>query len=185
VNVFRGGAGHKEQVELTPGLDVKLNTRSSGSFSFDWSRNIVDYQWYGNYTVAGVNHYTFAHLSQRTVGVTARFNYTLTRDLSLQVYAQPFVSKGTFSDVRELSPTPRAARYDDRYQPYADATGLHSRAGPRRLVAPVAEPLCGSMMRRPYGPTGATPKRRCQWDRGGPQRWGCWRSPGGPSRPLP
>jgi hypothetical protein len=36
------------------------------------------------------------------------------------VYAQPFVSKGTFSNVRELSANPRAADYDSRYQAYGD-----------------------------------------------------------------
>ena len=36
----------------------------------------------------------------------------------MQVYASPFVSKGKWSNVRELSATPRAARYDDRFQPF-------------------------------------------------------------------
>jgi hypothetical protein len=114
---------------VAPELDVKLNTRASGSLSFDWSRNLVDYQWYGSYTTAGVNHYTFAHLAQRTVGMTARFDYIITRDMTLQVYAQPFVSKGTFSNVRELSATPRAVRYDDRYQPYADTSATNHPGG--------------------------------------------------------
>ena len=122
VNVFRGGASHKEQVELTPEIDFKLGTRANGSLSYDWSRNLVDYQWYRNVDTLGAMHYLFAHLSQRTVGVTARFDYVITPVMTLQVYAQPFVSKGTFSNVRELSATPRAARYDDRYQ--AADTGL-------------------------------------------------------------
>ena len=37
------------------------------------------------------------------------------------MYAQPFVSKGTYSNVRELA-APRAADYDARYTPYAGAT---------------------------------------------------------------
>jgi hypothetical protein len=122
VNVFNGGAGHSEQLQLGPEIDFKVGTRANGSLAYNWSRNIVDYQWYGNYTTAGVNHYTFAHLSQRTAGVTARFDYIVTRDITLQVYAQPFVSKGTFSNVRELSATPRAPSYGDRYQPYADTS---------------------------------------------------------------
>ncbi len=40
--------------------------------------------------------------------------------MSLQVYAQPFISKGTFRNVRELSGNPRAAAYDSRYQAYGD-----------------------------------------------------------------
>jgi len=54
--------------------------------------------------------------------VTVRFNYTFTPNLSLQTYAQPFISKGTYSNVREVSSTPRADDYDDRYAPYGDAS---------------------------------------------------------------
>jgi hypothetical protein len=53
--------------------------------------------------------------------VTARFNYTFTPDLSLQTYLQPFVSKGTYSNVRQLSATPRADAYDDRYAAFDNA----------------------------------------------------------------
>jgi hypothetical protein len=35
------------------------------------------------------------------------------------VYASPFVSRGTYSDVREIG-EPRATAYEDRYRPYAD-----------------------------------------------------------------
>jgi len=45
-------------------------------------------------------------------------DYTITPDLTLQVYAQPFVSKGTFDNARELA-APRAAAYDDRFKPYS------------------------------------------------------------------
>jgi hypothetical protein len=49
--------------------------------------------------------------------------------MTLQVYAQPFVSKGTYSDLRELSATPDAARYDDRYRPYFDAAAAADPGG--------------------------------------------------------
>ena len=49
----------------------------------------------------GVTHYTFAHLDQRTVSMSTRLNYTATPDLTFEFYGQPFVSTGTYSDVRE------------------------------------------------------------------------------------
>jgi hypothetical protein len=61
----------------------------------------------------------FARIDQQTVAMTFRMDYTATKTLTLQVYAQPFVSKGSWSNLRELSATPRAGAYDDRYQPYA------------------------------------------------------------------
>ena len=47
----------------------------------------------------------------------------MTPALTLQVYASPFITKGTFSNVRETSATPRAADYEDRYQPYTPPPG--------------------------------------------------------------
>jgi hypothetical protein len=87
----------------------------------NWSHNVQDNQFYGQFTdAANALHYTIAHLDQNTTSLTARFNYTFTPNLSLQTYAQPFVSKGTYSNVRQLSANPRADSYDDRYAAYND-----------------------------------------------------------------
>jgi hypothetical protein len=51
-------------------------------------------------------------------------SYAMTPTLTLQLYAQPFVSKGRYSDLRELSATPRAEDYDARYQPFVPPNGL-------------------------------------------------------------
>ncbi|MGH7718969.1 MAG: DUF5916 domain-containing protein, partial [Gemmatimonadaceae bacterium] len=86
---------------------------------------VDDAQWLDNFgdTGADTTHYTFAHLDQTTMSLTARVNYTFTPDLSLQLYAQPFVTSGTYSDWRELD-DPRADRYDDRFKPFtATAVG--------------------------------------------------------------
>ncbi|HKW40337.1 MAG TPA: DUF5916 domain-containing protein [Gemmatimonadales bacterium] len=68
---------------------------------------------------AGTTHYLFAYLNQNEVSLTGRVDYTLTTVLTLQLYAQPFVSKGAFSNVREKA-DPNAAAYQDRYKTYAD-----------------------------------------------------------------
>src|SRR5207244_9607068 len=61
--------------------------------------------------------YVFAHLEQKQLGVTIRSTYPFTASATLQVYAQPFVSKGTYSNVHQLSATPRAAGFASRYVP--------------------------------------------------------------------
>jgi hypothetical protein len=58
-----------------------------------------------------------------------RFTYPFTANASLQVYAQPFISKGTYSNVRELSTTPRAADFANRYRPYADTAVTNNPGG--------------------------------------------------------
>jgi hypothetical protein len=122
VNYFKGDAGHSHNLSLSPELDLKLASRFNSALSVNWSKNVNAIQWFGNFGSGAATHYTFARLAQSTMGVTLRLNYTFTPNVSLQVYAQPFVAKGTYSDVRELSADPRAARYADRYQPYGDTS---------------------------------------------------------------
>ncbi len=126
---FMGDAGRNSSWNVGPEIDYKVAGRFSSSFSVNWSRNIADNQWYGNFVdTTGATHYTFAHLDQTTTSATVRLNYTFTPSVSLQVYTQPFVSKGTYTSVRQLSSTPRAQTYDDRYAPY-DNTAITSDPG--------------------------------------------------------
>ncbi|MBV9109424.1 MAG: hypothetical protein JO306_08470, partial [Gemmatimonadetes bacterium] len=67
---------------------------------------------------AGATHYVFAGLKQETVGMSIRANQTFTPTLSLQVYAQPFISAGTYDGFREVV-APRAAHFGDRFAPLA------------------------------------------------------------------
>jgi hypothetical protein len=119
VNYFRGDDGRSSSFNLSPEINYKVLGQFSSSLSLNWTHNISDNQFYGRFADAtGGQHYTFARLDQHTTSVTARLNYTFTPDISLQTYLQPFVSKGTYSNVRELSSNPRAEEYSDRYVPY-------------------------------------------------------------------
>jgi len=115
---------------VNPSLQVRLSSRTTPSIGLNYSRNKDNTQFYGNFTDAlGVTHYTFAHLDQTTIGVTFRLDYTATPTLTLQIYANPFVSKGTYSNVREVV-NARADKYADRFAPYAlggDAGGFDVR----------------------------------------------------------
>ena len=121
LNYFRGSGGRSSSINVGPELDYKMSGRFSSALSMNWSRNVANDQWYGNFTdSAGTTHYTFAHLEQHTTSATLRLNYTFTPNVSLQTYTQPFISKGAYSNVRQLSATPRAADYGARYAPYAN-----------------------------------------------------------------
>jgi hypothetical protein len=81
------------------------------------NRNLNQQQWVVNLTDNAGPHYVFGRLDQTTVSLTARVNYTLTPTLSLQVYAQPFVSAGEYTEFKELVDG-RAEQYAHRYAPY-------------------------------------------------------------------
>jgi Domain of unknown function (DUF5916)/Carbohydrate family 9 binding domain-like len=117
-NTFNSGNGKNRSWNLSPEIDFKMSGRFSSSLSLSRSRNIDDYQWYGFYSDAAGAHYTFARLDQTTNSATLRLNYTFTPTVSLQAYMQPFVSKGSYTNVRQLSATPRAGDYDARFAPF-------------------------------------------------------------------
>jgi hypothetical protein len=120
VNYWRGDGGRSESLRLEPTMELKVSTRFTASLSTSYERNRNDTQYFGTFTdSAAAPHFTFAHLEQKTLSVTGRLAYTFTPSATLQVYASPFVSKGTYSDVREVG-LPRAGAYEARYQPYAD-----------------------------------------------------------------
>ena len=117
-----GGRSHS--LNVNGGADLHFSTRMLVSLNFNSSSNVDNGQWYGNFTdSANVTHYTFAHLNQRTISLTTRFTYTATPDLTLEFYGQPFVTTGEYSNVRQLSATPRAADYDARFAAFTPPAG--------------------------------------------------------------
>jgi hypothetical protein len=117
-NHSRLDGGRTTFYSISPHVRVKVSSRFSTSLSANYSRNHDDSQWFGNVTDgAGVLHHTFAELDQRTLGFTWRLDYTFSPTASLQWYANPFISKGTYGRVRELA-DPRAESYEDRFQPW-------------------------------------------------------------------
>src|SRR5689334_6251047 len=119
-NFFNVGRGKNRSWSTGPEIDYKVFGRFSSALSFNVSRTIDDDQWYGFYSDIAGPHYTFARLNQTTTSATLRLNYTFSPAVSLQAYVQPFVSKGTYANVRQLSSTPRAETYDARFAPFND-----------------------------------------------------------------
>jgi hypothetical protein len=120
VNLWFSDEGRTYGSSIGPYVNFRLSTRLQASLGTNFSSDNDHTQWYNNYVDdAGVTHYTFAHLYQRTVSMNTRINYTVTPDLTFEFYGQPFVATGTYSNVREVSATPDAATYDDRFEPYS------------------------------------------------------------------
>jgi hypothetical protein len=120
-NYTRASESGNRYLNVEPSVTVRVASRWSTSASVNLTRSKDDYQWFGNFTDArGVTHYTFAHLWQRTVGLQLRVDYTASPTLTLQAYAEPFVTRGTYSNIRELSANPRAEEYANRFRPYGD-----------------------------------------------------------------
>ncbi len=118
LSYWESDGGRTRGNDFSPGVSIRIGSRFTSSFGLSFSRNRDDRQWFSNIRdSAGVTHHTFAHLEQRTTSLRTRMNFTATPTLTLQLYAEPFVSKGDYSDLRELD-QPRSAEYDQRFKPF-------------------------------------------------------------------
>jgi hypothetical protein len=114
-----GDGGRSTARELDPGLTMNISPQLQATIGASFSVNHADAQWYGNVVdSAGATHYAFARLDQRTLSFAARASYAQSPALTLEVYAAPFASVGTYSNVRELSAMPMASAYSARFEPY-------------------------------------------------------------------
>jgi hypothetical protein len=124
VNLGFWDEGRSRSTSLGPYLNFRLSTSFTMRVGANLYRADDESQWFGNFTDgSGVTHYTFARLDQRTVSMNVRLRYTATPDLTFEFYGEPFASNGTYTDVREVSATPGAGDYEDRFQPYAPPAG--------------------------------------------------------------
>jgi len=121
-NYWRGDGGRSERFNGNVQVAYRIASQVNTSLILGATHNVNDVQPIPRVTDSTGTHYLFAHLDQKQVSLTGRVDYTISTVLTLQLYAQPFVSKGTFSNPRELA-DPNAAAFDDRYKPYATTPG--------------------------------------------------------------
>ncbi|MFN0099189.1 MAG: DUF5916 domain-containing protein [Gemmatimonadaceae bacterium] len=137
VRVAAGDEGRSWAAQASAGVLGRIGTRTSIELEGSYERRADDTQWVTNFgsTLTDTAHFTFAALGQTIMAITARANVTLSPQLSVQLYAQPFIASGMFRDWREMV-APRAARYADRYAPYGNGvpSGFNSKQFNSNLV---------------------------------------------------
>jgi Domain of unknown function (DUF5916)/Carbohydrate family 9 binding domain-like len=121
---WRGKSALSWGYGVDPSLSFRMSRSFTGSIAPHYEHNSDNNQWMDNLIADGGadTAYTFGHIDQNTVSLTARIDYTLSPKLSLQVYAQPFASSGKYSNWRELA-DPRNSNYNLRFKPYGTPEG--------------------------------------------------------------
>ena len=107
-------------VFVYPRVQLRPISSLSTEIGISQGRGVEDAQWVTNLTGPQGTHYVLGRLRQTTTAVTLRLSYTLTPNLSLQLYGQPFASAGHYENYKELVDG-RASQHTDRYAPYAYA----------------------------------------------------------------
>jgi len=129
-SIFQGAEQSRSSEYLAMSLILQPSSSINLSVgpSMSWNRNQLQY-------VATVesedqNRYILSAIDQTTFGLTLRANISLTPDLSIQFYGQPFISSAQYSEYKEVT-SPRADRFGDRFnifgenqiRPLADDSG--------------------------------------------------------------
>jgi hypothetical protein len=91
----------------------------------EYDRTHDDWQFVTTEEALGAPQFLMGVLDQKTVALTTRIEWTFTPNLSLQLYAQPFVSSGDYTGFKRVV-EPHAAEYDDRFDVFGpDRLRLH------------------------------------------------------------
>jgi Domain of unknown function (DUF5916)/Carbohydrate family 9 binding domain-like len=120
-----GGAGSltvQPNVTLRPSSQLQLSVAPK----LAWTRN--PWQYVDDPVEEGTSHWVVGRLAQRTASLTARLSYTFTPDLSLQLYAHPFVSGGAYRDFRQVVDA-RAPHEARRFRAAAMDASSNARSG--------------------------------------------------------
>jgi hypothetical protein len=64
--------------------------------------------------------YVFGSLDQETFVLTVRLDYSITPDLTIQFYGQPFTSVGRYAGFKRIT-EPKAKRYRDRFTTFGES----------------------------------------------------------------
>ena len=100
---------------VSPNVRIRPSGRATFNIGSFVSKNVNDRQWVERIDTTEP-HYLLGRLDQTTVGVTARVDFAFSPTLSLQVYAQPFVSAGSYGEYKQVS-DPVARSYAERLSP--------------------------------------------------------------------
>ena len=83
------------------------NSQMNHTLSGRFSKRHLDAQWVGNFANPGGGiggtSYVFAELDQRLWDLTLRSSLQFSRDASLELYLQPFLTVGSYANTRELA----------------------------------------------------------------------------------
>ncbi len=123
---FEGQVNGNGYFEFSPQIYWKPNSSLSFSFNPAFSVNREEGQYVDTfddmYATSTFNkRYVFGELNQKTISASIRLDWTFNPTMSLQLYLQPMISVGDFSEFKEL-----AAPKTDRFNVYGHGSSTIS-----------------------------------------------------------
>lgn len=112
-----GTRGNK--LGLRSELRYRPSKRASVSLEPAFRTGLDMDQYIGTIPSDGTARYLFGQIRRRTLSLTTEASYAFTPEMTVEVYAQPFVASGDYQHFAEVD-DPRASQYDARFIPLED-----------------------------------------------------------------
>lgn len=113
------GNNSAENYQLQPGITYRPVNNLKIGITADYMNNRDNLQYIAtNYSAPG-NRYILGKIDQKTFGLTFRVDLNLTPEFSIQYYGSPFISRGSYSQLKHVT-DPKAKYYNDRIELYQD-----------------------------------------------------------------
>ncbi|MDX1700085.1 MAG: DUF5916 domain-containing protein, partial [Melioribacteraceae bacterium] len=105
---------------VKPYIEWKPNPQISVTLGPEYSKNFSTRQWVGafedQYASSTYNsRYVFGDINQETISANIRLNWTITPKISLQLFMQPLISVGNYSNFKELA-RPSTMKFNSFYE---------------------------------------------------------------------
>ena len=117
--ISRAKQDHFAYYNLEAGFTYQPTDAFNFSFFPEYSYNPNKTQYVTEKSFMGDPRYVTAEIDNQTLVATLRLNYTINPNLSIQFYAQPFVSQGNYSNFNYITDATADDLYD-RFQLYDD-----------------------------------------------------------------
>lgn len=106
--------GYSGNYSISPGINLRPSRMFSLELNPFYRINKDNLQYVDEIDYNNNSRYLLARISHTTLGMVLRLNYTITPNLTIQFYGQPFVSAGKYSLYKYIT-NPRAERYKNRF----------------------------------------------------------------------
>jgi hypothetical protein len=104
---------------LGPGLSLRPFSSLKISVKASYSGNHDEIQYITQCNYLDEKRFILGTIDQNTLGLTFRADLNLTPEFSIQYYGSPFISRGTYSEIKRVT-NPKAENYNDRFSVFSD-----------------------------------------------------------------
>ncbi|NVO20520.1 MAG: carbohydrate binding family 9 domain-containing protein [Bacteroidetes bacterium] len=120
---FQGFGKYSANRGFSVGGTYKPSNSLSISMYPNYNEGYNELQYVTDLSYQGKEQYILARLDQKSLGVSIRVDYTITPDLTVQFYGQPFLFAGKYSNYKLITDS-KAKEYINRFHAYNEGSEL-------------------------------------------------------------